>query len=196
MYKPVQISIPEDKLRWEFFNDHPWELARPRVVLENDGRDHTRWNWGHSLSRPRVTLSNPETKEEAAKWDTEHVTQAARPLNGEAVVQRQQWLMQNQNLSEAAAYDTARKEFYRARHMQDIEQRVSREEALLHGGIFGMSAIEVGMQLEDKAFESFKAFATKRAKERKAVSQAAYTGVDEEDPIDTDEMDAAALEAA
>lgn len=45
LFQPVEIKYPEDELREEFFGDHPWELARPRIVLENDGRDHERYNW-------------------------------------------------------------------------------------------------------------------------------------------------------
>ena len=45
MFQPVRISYPEDKLRQDFFGDHPWELARPRVVLENDGRDYQKYDW-------------------------------------------------------------------------------------------------------------------------------------------------------
>lgn len=45
MFKPIEIKYPEDKLRDDFFNDHPWELARPRTVLESDGKDYQRQNW-------------------------------------------------------------------------------------------------------------------------------------------------------
>lgn len=46
LFQPLKIQYEEDQLRKEFFRDHPWELARPRVVLENDGKDHERQNWG------------------------------------------------------------------------------------------------------------------------------------------------------
>lgn len=45
MFQPIQIKYPEDDLRQEFFGDHPWELARPRIILEDDGRDHERFDW-------------------------------------------------------------------------------------------------------------------------------------------------------
>ena len=44
-FKPERISYPEDTLRQEFFSDHPWELARPRVVLEDGGDDHAGYDW-------------------------------------------------------------------------------------------------------------------------------------------------------
>lgn len=58
MFKPQSIGYEEDKLRLEFFGDHPWELARPRVVLENDGRDGQKCDWSR-------------------------IQQPGRPLNGE-----------------------------------------------------------------------------------------------------------------
>ena len=40
-------------MRKEFYGDHPWELARPRIVLENDGRDGQRCNWSQIQQRGR-----------------------------------------------------------------------------------------------------------------------------------------------
>ena len=45
LFKPLPVGYEEDKLRSEFFGDHPWELARPRVILENDGKDAQRTDW-------------------------------------------------------------------------------------------------------------------------------------------------------
>ncbi len=45
MFQPQKITYQEDELREAFFGDHPWELARPRLVLENDGKDGQRNDW-------------------------------------------------------------------------------------------------------------------------------------------------------
>lgn len=45
LFLPTKIKYEEDELRKEFFRDHPWELARPRVVLETTGKDHEKWDW-------------------------------------------------------------------------------------------------------------------------------------------------------
>ena len=58
MFKPQLIEYDEDRLRRTFYSDHPWELARPRIVLENDGKDGQRCDWSH-------------------------IQQPGRPLNGE-----------------------------------------------------------------------------------------------------------------
>ena len=45
LFQPVKIEYQEDSLRAEFFGDHPWELARPRQVLEDDGKDYQKFDW-------------------------------------------------------------------------------------------------------------------------------------------------------
>lgn len=51
LFRPQRIIYPEDELRRTFFKDHPWELARPKIVLENDGRDGEKWNWRQGLKQ-------------------------------------------------------------------------------------------------------------------------------------------------
>lgn len=45
LFQPLPITYPEDKLRTEFFGDHPWELARPRLVIEDSGNDSKDHDW-------------------------------------------------------------------------------------------------------------------------------------------------------
>lgn len=45
MFKPQYMTFEEDQLRKNFYGDHPWELARPRIVLENDGKDAQNYDW-------------------------------------------------------------------------------------------------------------------------------------------------------
>ncbi|CAL3967507.1 hypothetical protein PZA11_003790 [Diplocarpon coronariae] len=155
MFMPQPIVYEEDKLRLEFFGDHPWELARPRVVLENDGKDSQRYDWSR-------------------------IQQPGKQLNGESVVQRQLWLVKNEGKTSAQAYDIARKEFYALRHEEEVERRVQREEALWTGAYFGKGALEVGAELEDKSYESWKAWASKEVEAMNTQRDAAYTGVDKD----------------
>ncbi len=63
MFQPQNIVYEEDALRKEFFTDHPWELARPRIILENDGKDWQKDDWskiqqpGRQLSGERLVVS-------------------------------------------------------------------------------------------------------------------------------------------
>ncbi|KAL9026377.1 MAG: hypothetical protein Q9196_004947 [Gyalolechia fulgens] len=160
LFQPQRIVYEEDTLRKEFYRDHPWELARPRVVLENDGRDSERKDW--SL-----------------------VSQPDRPVDGESVVQRQMFLlhgkpetgqMPDPNMTPARAYDQARKEFYEMRLQQDIERRVAKEEAMATGAYFGKTTLQIGMELEDKIFEEWKAWAARQAIQMEQRQAAMYTG--------------------
>lgn len=45
LFKPHNIIYPEDELRKRFYKDHPWELARPRILVEVDGADASRYDW-------------------------------------------------------------------------------------------------------------------------------------------------------
>ena len=57
MFQPVTIPRgPEHELRATFFTHHPWELARPRVVLEDDGRDAQKWDWSKGIKQPGKPL--------------------------------------------------------------------------------------------------------------------------------------------
>ncbi len=156
MFQPAKIVYPEDRLRSEFFGDHPWELARPRVVLEDTGNDAKNWDWSR-------------------------IQQPGKRMDGESVVQRQMWLMQHEGLDEAQAYDKARKEFYFYRHREDVERRVAKEEALVTGAYFGKGPIEIGMELENQQWEDWKVWALKEVEKQKQQAVAAYSGTDGEE---------------
>ncbi|KAI9790947.1 MAG: mitochondrial ribosomal small subunit component [Candelina submexicana] len=167
LFQPQRIWYREDHLRNNFFGDHPWELARPRVVLEDDGRDGQRNDW-------------------------KEMNQSQRHLDGESVVQRQLWLLENVNgMTAAKAYDQARREFYALRHSEDIERRIAKEEAISTGAYFGKTALQVGMELEDKAYEEWKEWAIKTVTAIEQARGAAYTGLESEQaPGSTEESDA------
>ncbi|KAI9815023.1 MAG: mitochondrial ribosomal small subunit component [Pycnora praestabilis] len=157
MFQPQRLAYQEDSLRKEFFKDHPWELARPRVILENDGKDGQRNDWSK-------------------------LRQLGRRVDGESVIQRQLWLLQNiPDITTAKAYDQARQEFYALRHEEDVERRVAKEEALATGAYFGKSTLEFGMELEDKVFEEWKAAALKTIEEQQQARGAAYSGSGSDD---------------
>lgn len=83
--------------------------------------------------------------------------------------------MQNANMSRQQAYDTARKEFYKLRHQEDVERRIAREEAMMYGAYFGKTTLQVGMELEDKQFEDWKRWAQEETVKMELVRNQAYT---------------------
>lgn len=173
LFSPIKVTYEEDRLRWEYFNDHPWELAKPRVILENDGKDYQKWDWSHALCRPEekdVGLRGVQA------WEAKQETQANRPLNGEAVVQRQKWLMHKEGMKEAAAYDKARKELYKTRHAREVESRIAKEEARAYGAFFGKGPLGIGMELEDVQYANWVEWAKKENNLLAQQASNAYTG--------------------
>lgn len=57
LYRPQRITYIEDALRTSFYKDHPWELARPRIVLESDGKDNRLCDWSKGLRQPGLPLT-------------------------------------------------------------------------------------------------------------------------------------------
>lgn len=95
----------------------------------------------------------------------------------DSVVQRQLWLRHNvPGITSAQAYDQARKEFYDLRLQEDVERRVAKEEAMSTGAYFGKSALDIGMELEDKEYEKWKEWATKEVALAEQRQAAMYTG--------------------
>lgn len=101
--------------------------------------------------------------------------------------------MPDPNMTPAKAYDQARKEFYEVRLQQDVERRVAKEEALATGAYFGKTTLQVGMELEDKIFEEWKAWAANEVIQQDQRRAAMYTGVDSQ-TLAEPELDAAAEE--
>ena len=97
------------------------------------------------------------------------------------VIQRQNWLLFHTPLSPAAAYDKARKELYRVRHFRETEIRVAREEALSTGAFFGAGPLDIGMKLEDLAYEDWRKWAEKEIAALRQLQGSAYTGTEVED---------------
>ena len=109
-----------------------------------------------------------------------------------SVVQRQMWLMKHQGLSKPEAYDQARREFYRHRHLEDIRRRVAKEEALHVGAYFAKGPNEIGMELEDKAFEDWKRWAGVQIEDEQQMRAQMFSGptaAEETNELDEDETD-------
>lgn len=56
LFQPQELVYEEDELRSTFYQDHPWELARPRMIIEMDGKDLQRYDWSKGLIQPGMPL--------------------------------------------------------------------------------------------------------------------------------------------
>lgn len=152
LFAPVEIKYEEDQLRKQFFQDHPWELARPRMVLETTGNQHANSDYSKGLQQPMV------------------------PLSGESVVQRQKWLLENTpDITVEEAYDVARKEFYTLRRQEQIRRKVAREEALHMGAQPEKSILQWSMQIENKHYDDWEAWSREQVMEL-TQKNAAFSG--------------------
>jgi small subunit ribosomal protein S23 len=111
-----------------------------------------------------------------------------------SVVQRQLWLIENEGKTKEQAYDEVRREFYRLRKEEEVERRVAQEEARMVGAYFGKSAMQVGMEIEDKEYERWKKWALAQTVKQDAARSQAYTsfGEDESGPGSAVEVEAQA----
>jgi len=150
IYNIPKLQFVEDELRSLFYEQHPWELSRPRILLENSGEDIKHQNWSS-------------------------IQQLNKPLDGESVVQRTIFLI-NEKKPEgwtlAQAYDQAKFEFYRLRIEQEISEQVSKEENEMYGAGYKLSPMEFGSEVEQKYIDQWKIEAVEATKliEAKNVS--------------------------
>ncbi len=152
MYSPTPVKYDEDALRRQFFSDHPWELARPRVILETSGDQYAHVDWSTGLAQPGV------------------------PLSGECVVQRQLWLLQNlPRLTIEESYDIARKEFYALRRREATARRIAVEEAQNVGAAFGPSDMAKAIGVENKMYNDWERWAEQMNMENDARN-ASFSG--------------------
>jgi len=152
LFTPRPLRYEEDELRTRFFSDHPWELARPRVVLETSGDQYKNADWSKGIMQPGIALS------------------------GESVVQRQLWLLENvPDVTVPQAYDIARKEFYALRRSEETRNRIAAEEARHMGAQFGKSAIQIGMGIENKMYNDWENWARQVVNDQ-ANRMAAFEG--------------------
>ncbi len=100
------------------------------------------------------------------------------------------WLMRVQRLSKAAAYDQARREFYHHRHLAEVRIRIAKEEAMHVGAYFGKGPVEVGMELEDKAWENWKTWANQQIEAEQSMRAQIFSGPQNEDAGVSDLSDA------
>ncbi|CAO3570927.1 unnamed protein product [Mortierella alpina] len=125
--RPKTIVYPEDRLRRRFYEDHPWELRRPRCLVETSG-DGTRRNWETLLQEGRSIAD----------------------LTGEDVIQHQLYLMST-GKSEREAYHIATQEFYLHRAQEETEARVAKAQAMAFGLKPRRSAVMNGLRREEEA---------------------------------------------
>ncbi|KAI9317228.1 mitochondrial ribosomal protein S25 [Dichotomocladium elegans] len=129
--RPMPIVYPEDRLRRQFYKDHPFELSRPQVLVENKlGLNRTDYS---QLLLPGML---PEE------------------VTGETVIKYQLHLMTHEKMPERQAYAKACSEFYDIRARQEETERQVRSQ--LDAALQEVEAkrwTRLGLELEEKAIK-------------------------------------------
>lgn len=147
IHKLPKLKFIEDSLRKIFYQQHPWELSRPKNLIDNgNGNNNEKCDWSHML-------------------------QLYKPLDGESVVQRTLWLLKNnttKGLTMVEAYDKARFEFYKLRMSEEMESHVAKEESTMYGSVFTSTTVNWNLSKEQEYINDW----TIIAKERTQVIEA------------------------
>lgn len=143
IHRVPKLKFVEDELRDLFYKKHPWEFSRPKVLIESDGNDNTKCNWSHMI-------------------------QLNKPLDGESVVQRTMWLLNNTGKDLFESYDQARFEFYKLRMEEEMQSAVSKEESQMFGGIYSETNLELGIEQEQVYIDDWAHLASERTKVKRA----------------------------
>ncbi|CAI5756910.1 unnamed protein product [Candida verbasci] len=127
IHKIPKLKFIEDTIRDTFYKHHPWELARPKNLIEINGDEILKkCNWKNML-------------------------QLYKPLDGESVVQRTMYLIKNnKNLSIFDAYDLSRMEFYKLRMFEEMQSHISKEESIMNGAIIELNYLKQQMEKENE----------------------------------------------
>ncbi|ESW97298.1 hypothetical protein KL918_000905 [Ogataea parapolymorpha] len=132
LLKPQNLKFLEDKIRNVFYQQHPWELADPKSLIENEHIiDNKNQNWSH-------------------------MRQLTKKLDGESVVQRTLYLMQNEKLNLVQAYEKAKYEYYRLKIEEETEMNVTREEHEMFGAVYDKTIVEQGFDKETEVIKKWK----------------------------------------
>ncbi len=160
--KPEKLRFVEDDIRSLFYKQHPWELADPKVLNEN------------------------ERNLNIGKLDWSTMKQYTKKLDGESVVQRTLYLVKVENMPLYNAYEQSKYEYYRLKIADETESSVTAEQSEMFGAVYNKSAIEYGFDKEMAVLSKWKKDAialTKVIEAKRANSSASGSNMGENDNL-------------
>lgn len=140
IHRIPKLKFLEDEIRDYFHLRHPWENARPKTLVENSGDEVLR------------------------KCDWSRMLQLYKPLDGESVVQRTMYILQNDPEVKDVfeAYDIARFEYYKLRMAEEMESHVAKEESVMHGAVFESTHLDWNLTTEQKYIDEWVKIASEK----------------------------------
>lgn len=140
LLKSQKLHFIEDDLRLLFYKQHPWELADPKNLIENE----------HNLG--------------SKNYDWSHLRQFGKKLDGESVVQRTLFLMETGDRTLLDSYEQAKFEYYRLKIEDETEMNIAREESEMFGAVYPKTVIEEGFEKESEVIEKWRQDAIEQTK--------------------------------
>ncbi|SJX61219.1 related to RSM25-mitochondrial ribosomal protein, small subunit [Sporisorium reilianum f. sp. reilianum] len=135
---PKPIVYDEDKIRQQFFRDHPWEAYRPQTLVEMSEQVGTETRVHGDAKRLRSYGRNPSVEDFVA------CTLAAHRQGG---------------LSLSQAYHNTLSSYHGLKAEHEHASRYAILEAKYYGADLGKTETQRGFEKEDKALESWAAWA-------------------------------------
>ncbi len=135
---PKPIVYDEDKVRQQFFRDHPWEAYRPKTLVEMSDEVGSETRVHGDAKRLRSYGRNPSVEDFVA------CTLAAHRHGG---------------LSLSQAYHNTLSSYHGLKAEHEHASRYAILEAKYYGADLGKSETQRGFEKEDKALESWAAWA-------------------------------------
>lgn len=171
LLRSQQLHFIEDDLRLLFYKQHPWELADPKNLVENE----------HNLGNDN--------------FDWSHLRQFNKKLDGESVVQRTIFLLDNENKTLLEAYEQAKFEYYRLKIQDEADMNISKEEGEMFGAVYPKTLIEEGFDKEAEVLQKWKQDAVEQTKILNAkfnkndssATSSSDTAADDAQPLLTEE---------
>ncbi|OBA25570.1 hypothetical protein HANVADRAFT_26831 [Hanseniaspora valbyensis NRRL Y-1626] len=106
------LQFVEDKIKMKFYDQHPWELTNPKILIEQQNN-----------------ILNLDLE-----WSK--VNPTGKQLDGDSVAQRTIYIMNNENMNLFDAYNKALLEFYERRIEEEFEMSVAIEESEMFGMLY------------------------------------------------------------
>lgn len=136
--KPKPITYDEDKVRQQFYRDHPWEAYRPKTLVEMSAEVGSESRVSGDAKRLRSYGRDPSVEDVVA------CTIAAHRQGG---------------LSLSQAYHNTLSSYHALKAEHEHATRYAALEARYYGADLGKSETQRGFEKEDKALESWAAWA-------------------------------------
>lgn len=150
-FRPITISYPEDSIRSAFYRLHPWELAKPQTITEDE-----------------------EIKTDSSERVSRNGLNSGIN-NAQECVDRQSSLADKGNMSTSEARVHVLSLYYKTQLYASLRRKVTQEEALHNGACFGKSLAEINFENENIAVDTWKDMALQRSRQLQQLRQSGDT---------------------